>query len=55
MFSGDILIAAELRAEVKARANGQGFAIIERWLGDNDMLFLRRDQHHAVVGPVVRP
>lgn len=36
--------AAPLVGEVKARADGSGFAVIERWLGENDMLFLVRDQ-----------
>lgn len=31
-------------AEVKARKNGAGFATLEGWLGDNDMLVLRRDR-----------
>jgi Holliday junction resolvase len=30
-------------AEVKGRKNGAGFATLERWLGDLDALFLRRD------------
>lgn len=36
--------AAPLVTEVKARANGEGFATIERWLGDADAMFLVRDQ-----------
>jgi Holliday junction resolvase len=35
--------AAPLVGEVKARANGEGFATLDRWLGDNDLLFLRRN------------
>lgn len=38
-----------LRAEVKARSNGQGFATLERWKGDNDLLFLRRDRRPPLV------
>jgi hypothetical protein len=34
--------AAPIVCEVKARANGEGFATLERWLGDADALFLRR-------------
>ena len=30
-------------AEVKGRKNGTGFTTLERWLGDYDALFLRRD------------
>lgn len=29
--------------EVKARASGEGFVTLERWLGENDALFLIRD------------
>lgn len=36
--------AAPLIAEVKARANGEGFATLTRWLGDNDALFLMADR-----------
>lgn len=40
---------APLIAEVKARGEGQGFALIERWLGDYDLLFLKRDRGEAMV------
>jgi hypothetical protein len=30
---------APLVAEVKARQSGEGFAVIERWLGDFDLFF----------------
>ena len=36
-------------AEVKARAGGGGFKTLERWLGDNDLLFLRRDRSTPLV------
>lgn len=46
-FSGDIKLdlpeVGTLRAEVKARKNGEGFKTLEAWLGSNDILFLRRD------------
>ncbi len=54
-FSGDVDVyacgpdAAPLVAEVKARANGAGFTTLERWLGDNDALFLRRDRAEPMV------
>ena len=32
------------RSEVKARNKGQGFSVLENWLGDNDILFLKRDR-----------
>jgi hypothetical protein len=34
---------APLVAEVKARANGAGFAMLGKWLGSYDVLFLRRN------------
>jgi hypothetical protein len=37
--------SAPLCGEVKARKNGQGFATISRWVGDNDFLILK--QNHA--------
>ena len=48
-YSGDVDVyargddAAPLVTEVKARSSGEGFATIERWLGENDALFLVRD------------
>ncbi len=47
-FKGDIQIG-DLRGEVKARRAGQGFKTLERWLGDNDLLFLRRDRAEPLV------
>jgi hypothetical protein len=41
--------AAPLICEVKARASGEGFATLERWLGDADALFLRRDRADPLV------
>jgi hypothetical protein len=32
-----------LKTEVKARGEGSGFKTLQRWLGDNDALFLWRD------------
>jgi Holliday junction resolvase len=40
---------APLVAEVKARANGEGFATLERWLGENDLLFVRRNNADPLV------
>jgi len=39
----------ELVCEVKARANGQGFSTLEKWLGTNDLLFLKRDRTEPMV------
>ena len=47
--SGDIDVyafgpeEAPLVGEVKARRNGESFKTLERWLGDNDLIFLRRN------------
>lgn len=41
--------AAPFLCEVKARASGRGFATLERWLGDADVMFLRRDRAEPVV------
>ena len=34
---------------MKARSTGAGFATLERWLGENDVLFLRRDRQEPIV------
>jgi hypothetical protein len=36
-------------AEVKARGEGKGFALLERWLGEYDALFLKRDRQDPLV------
>jgi hypothetical protein len=36
--------AEPIKAEVKARGDGDGFRTLERWLGGNDALFLWRDR-----------
>jgi len=41
-YKGDVQVGP-LRCEVKARKNGEGFAVISRWLAGNDLLFLARD------------
>lgn len=38
-----------LKAEVKARGQGEGFKTLERWLGENDLLFLVRDRAEPLV------
>jgi hypothetical protein len=47
-YSGDLRIL-DLRAEVKARANGEGFRQLEKWLGQHDILFLRRNRQRPLV------
>ncbi len=49
VFSGDIRIAENYTAEVKARKNGEGFATIQKWLGENDFLFLKQDRKSPIV------
>ena len=41
--------AAPLTVEVKARGNGSGFTLLEKWLGDYDALFLRRNRAEPLV------
>lgn len=52
-LAGDIVLEPvgrdRMRCEVKARAGGSGFTTIERWLGSNDALFLRRDHARPLV------
>jgi hypothetical protein len=38
-----------LVAKSKSRKNGSGFVQLERWLGDCDVLFLRRDRADLMV------
>jgi hypothetical protein len=41
--------AAPWIGECKARASGEGFATIKRWLGDNDFLALMEDREAPLV------
>ena len=41
--------AAPLVAEVKARGNGSGFTLLEKWLGEHQVLFLCRDRADPLV------
>jgi Holliday junction resolvase len=41
--------AGPLVAEVKARKDGGGFVQLERWLGEFDVLFLRRNHADPLV------
>ena len=38
-----------LCGEVKARRNGEGFKTLEKWLGENDALFLWRNRQDPMV------
>ena len=49
---GDVLLSVAgrtLQAESKARGNGDGFKLLEKWLGSNDLLFLKRDRQTPLV------
>lgn len=48
-YTGDVMVDHDLRAEVKARAHGEGFKTLERWLGGCHLLFLRRDRSTPMV------
>lgn len=48
-FAGDVVIAKRWRAEVKARKHGGGFTQLEKWLGDNDLLVLKRNHADPMV------
>lgn len=54
-FGGDLRIWVNgdgeppMVGEVKSRAAGSGFVTLERWLGRNDVLFLRRDRSAPMV------
>ena len=56
IFSGDIdirLFGKKIRAEVKSRKNGSGFTTINKWLGDNDLLFcIANNQEAMAVMPI---
>jgi Holliday junction resolvase len=41
--------ASPLVSAVKGRGSGEGFKTLERWLGENDALFLRRDHAEPLV------
>lgn len=41
--------AAPWVTEVKARKNGEGFVQLERWLGDNQALYLVRNRKEPLV------
>jgi hypothetical protein len=41
--------AGPLVAEVKSRRDGAGFTTLERWLGDFDALFLRRNHADPLI------
>ena len=48
-YTGDVIVDKRYRAEVKARKDGGGFALIERWLEGNDMLIVKSDRKEPLV------
>lgn len=48
-WEGDIEIAGIMKGEAKARKGGSGFKVLEKWLADNDVLFLKRDRQEPFV------
>ncbi|ANS03711.1 hypothetical protein [uncultured Mediterranean phage uvDeep-CGR2-KM23-C246] len=48
-FAGDVIVDKTYRVEVKARKDGAGFALIERWLAGNDMLIVKSDRKEPIV------
>ena len=47
-YTGDIIVGG-FRCEVKARKDGAGFTTLEKWLGDNDVLFLKRNNADPMI------
>lgn len=45
----DLVIADQFTAEVKARRAGNGFVQLERWKGEADLLFVKRDRQAPLV------
>jgi len=51
-YTGDVRFGstcANWVGEVKARKNGSGFKTLERWLGENDTLFLKKNNADIMV------
>jgi len=51
-FSGDLYVITpnnRYTAEVKARANAEGWVSIKSWLNSNDFLFLKEDHEDPLV------
>jgi|TARA_R100001198_G_C5169733_1_gene171134 hypothetical protein len=48
-YTGDVIVDNQYKVEVKSRNEGQGFALIQRWLADNDMLMIKEDRKEPLV------
>ena len=47
-YTGDVVINGDV-AEVKARKEGTGFALLYRWLADNSYLIVKTDRKDPLV------
>lgn len=52
-YTGDVIIPSienpEFVIECKKRKDGQGFAVLEKWMGDSDIMFLGRDRQEPMI------
>lgn len=52
-YDGDLAIPdvenAEFRAESKARKSGAGFKVLEKWMQDKQIMFLKRNHQNPLV------
>jgi len=48
-YTGDVVVLDKFKAEVKARKTGEGFGLLYRWLGDNDLLIVKQDRKELLV------
>lgn len=52
-YSDDLVIpnveTAMFRCEVKKRKDGKGFAVLEKWMGTTDIMFLKRNNQPPLV------
>lgn len=52
-YSGDLAIPSinevMFRAEVKKRKGGKGFTVLEKWMGTNEIMFLKRNNQPPLV------
>lgn len=48
-YRGDLCVGDEFRAECKRRKTDAGFSTIEKWLGDYDVLFTRKNHGKILV------
>lgn len=53
IYDGDLCIptvaAPDFKCEVKSRKSGAGFTVLEKWMQDKDIMFLKRDRQEPMV------